>query len=360
MPITLVIDDRFDGKVDIRLSPLTELGCALHASLHPDHHPLSTQWVNEFALAEGGRLRTGLDAWRPILGAFKARFFTPLSAGSATDIHAEIESIRTLETEEFRALATQAMVGQNAFQMSGPNRNVTWETERFIQRMSRFSPEHITLARRLGSEPESVQQQLTSFLHTVGAGPFAAEWDRISGSLERFRILLLGTMRRDPWEVFERLPVTRVDRDGSEVVFTKLYSARMLLSNSHLVFVPSMHSAPHIPIKHYPGYPIVISVPVRDRNAEFDDDLASVTARLAALNNPGRLRLCRDLLRAPASTTELAQRESKSAPQISRDLRRLREVGLITAHRHGAEVRYHLDLNTLRRLGTDVISILQV
>lgn len=115
---------------------------------------------------------------------------------------------------------------------------------------------------------------------------------------------------------------------------------------TRLGLVPSMHSAPHIPIKHYPWYPIVMSVPVRDRNAEFDDNLGSTTAGLAALHIPGRQRLCRALLRAPASTTELAQRESKSAPRISHYLRRLREMGLITPRRHDADVRYQLDLNS--------------
>lgn len=360
MPVTLVIDDRFDGKVDIRLSPLTELGCALHASLHPDHHPLSAQWISSFDRKENGQLREQLNSWTPLLGAFKARYFTPLSVDAATDIHSEIESIGALDAPEFLALTAQAMVGQNAFQLSGRNRNITWDPDSFMQRMSRYSSQHIELAKQLCAEPERVRQQLTSFLHTVAAGPFADEWDHISGSLERFRTLLLSTLRRDPWELLERLPVTQVDRKSQEVVFEKLYSARINLSSSQIVFVPSRHSAPHIPIKHYPGYPIIISVPVRDRNAEFDDDMESVTARLAALNNPNRLRLCRDLLRAPASTTELAQRESKSPQQISRDLRQLREVGLINAHRHGSEMRYHLDLNTLRRLGTDIISILQV
>lgn len=67
-----------------------------------------------------------------------------------------------------------------------------------------------------------------------------------------------------------------------------------------------------------------------------------------------------DWLRAPASTPELAQCEPTSASQISRDQRRLREVGYLTAHRRGAEVRYHLELSTLRRLGTDYFSIHRV
>lgn len=360
MAVTLTIDRPLAARVDPRLSPLTELACALHSALEPDHHPRSSRWAEAFRNAEAGRFADEAGRWAPLLGAFKARYFFPLAADFVSDIHSEIEAIAQLSRGDFAAMTAQALVGQNAYLLAGDDALRASEAADLIRRMARYSDAHVRLARDLAHDPEDVQRRLASFLHAIAVGPFGGEWERISGFLERERTRTAMVLRSDPWAAFERLALVRVDRDEAVVVFEKLYNAHIRLSEAHVVLLPSMHSAPHSPVKHYPGLPVVVCMPTAPDGTELPDGLEAVMARLAALNEPNRLKMCRDLLRMPASTTELAQRFRMTPQQVSRHLRRLREVGLIIGVRHGAEVRYRLDASTLRRLGTDVLSVLQV
>jgi ArsR family transcriptional regulator, arsenate/arsenite/antimonite-responsive transcriptional repressor len=59
------------------------------------------------------------------------------------------------------------------------------------------------------------------------------------------------------------------------------------------------------------------------------------------------LRLLRD---GPLTSGEIADRFTSSWPTISRHLALLREAGLVTAERHGQEIRYELDTSVFQDL----------
>ena len=59
------------------------------------------------------------------------------------------------------------------------------------------------------------------------------------------------------------------------------------------------------------------------------------------------LRLLRD---GPMTSGEIAHRFTSSWPTISRHLAVLREAGLVTAERHGQEIRYELDTSVFQEL----------
>lgn len=83
---------------------------------------------------------------------------------------------------------------------------------------------------------------------------------------------------------------------------------------------------------------------------------AMVRDRLAAIAEPARMELCRHLIGEPITTSELAHRTQLSQPQVSRHLRRLREVGLVTSIREGRVVYHRLHAKLLLSLGTDVLT----
>jgi DNA-binding transcriptional ArsR family regulator len=139
-------------------------------------------------------------------------------------------------------------------------------------------------------------------------------------------------------------------------VFDKFYRATVDLDETPCVLVPSPHLNPHIVIKHYPGFPVVIQYPVRAEGATPSLDV--VRHRLAVLADPVRMNLCHTLLRDAMTTTELATRFEMTAPQMSRHLRQLREAGLVLAHRTGSRVHYQLDVEAVRGLGVDLLSVL--
>ncbi|MEV1178385.1 metalloregulator ArsR/SmtB family transcription factor [Nonomuraea sp. NPDC049784] len=108
-------------------------------------------------------------------------------------------------------------------------------------------------------------------------------------------------------------------------------------------------------IKHYPGYPVVIQY---SADGAATPTLETARRRLAALQDPTRLRLAYAILRNPVATSELATQLGMSAPQVSRHLRRLREAQLVHTHRRGSVVYYQLDADAVERLGPDLLSVL--
>lgn len=86
--------------------------------------------------------------------------------------------------------------------------------------------------------------------------------------------------------------------------------------------------------------------------------LETARRRLAALQDPTRLRLAYAILRNPVATSELATQLGMTAPQVSRHLRRLREAQLVHTHRRGSVVYHQLDADAVERLGPDLLSVL--
>ncbi|WP_411138239.1 ArsR/SmtB family transcription factor [Streptomyces sp. C10] len=104
-----------------------------------------------------------------------------------------------------------------------------------------------------------------------------------------------------------------------------------------------------------PGLPPVLHYPV-------DAPEVGVTlarSRMLALTDPRRVRLCRLIARESMTTLDLAARLSMTAPQVSRHLRALRDLGLVRTERSGRFVLYRLDLAAVERLGQDVVTGLQ-
>jgi DNA-binding transcriptional ArsR family regulator len=146
-----------------------------------------------------------------------------------------------------------------------------------------------------------------------------------------------------------------VTEDPPRVVFDELYHATVrVVARTPCLLVPSAHGDPHLVVKHLPGFPAVVQYPVVPTADAVP--VEEMRRRLAALQDPTRLRICRDILRHPSATAELATRLGMTAPQISRHLRQLREAGLVSTHRHGAAVYYRLDVDAVRRLGPDLLS----
>ncbi|MGY5128996.1 ArsR/SmtB family transcription factor [Streptomyces nigrescens] len=105
-----------------------------------------------------------------------------------------------------------------------------------------------------------------------------------------------------------------------------------------------------------------LSAERRAPGAELLRDPVGVTlarSRMPAPTDPRRVRLCRLIARESMTTLDLAARLSMTAPQVSRLLRALRDLGLVRTERSGRFVRYRLDLAAVERLGQDVVTGLQ-
>ncbi|NGO08408.1 winged helix-turn-helix transcriptional regulator [Streptomyces sp. HC44] len=349
MAVTLHIDAARPEWITVRPSPLAELCAALHALDEPGHHPASQSWVSAVHSGVTGDLLTRATVWAPLWGAFRARYLLPLTAGAERSLGAELDGIARLPLDAFTALTVQALIGKNPTSGEPPQ-----DPAAVLPRLRLISLGRYDLGLRLIEDPARFRGELLDFLAAFAAAAFDEEWRRVRAAVDPDVQTRLRQLRlRGVTGAFDGIGA--VADDPPRVVFDKLYHATVRLdARMPCVLVPSAHGDSHLVVKHVPGYAVVVQYPVVP--AVEAVPVEEMRRRLAALQDPTRLLICRDILRHPAATAELAARLGMTSPQISRHLRQLREVGLVSTHRHGAVVYYRLNVDAIRRLGPDLLS----
>jgi ArsR family transcriptional regulator len=82
------------------------------------------------------------------------------------------------------------------------------------------------------------------------------------------------------------------------------------------------------------------------------DDLRELRLFHKTLADVNRLRIVRRLAHGPATVTELIEHVGLSQPLVSWHLGKLREVGLVTARRHGRETVHTIDADAFARFAS--------
>ncbi len=353
MAVTLLLDPPGTGSVVVRQSPLAELCACLHAFDEPGHHPASAAWVARAHADLDTALLAQAAVWAPLWGAFRARYLLPLSADGRRTLDDELEEVAGLPIGEFTDMSVQALIGKNDTGLA-PRLS-----DEVLHRLRLISSSRMEIGARLLADPEGVRAELLGFLAAFAAAAFDAEWPALRRVLDRDGALRERDLRRKGALSLADFPTaSAVQPSGRRVrvVFDKLYNATARVDDDRpCLLVPTMHGRPHFVIKHYPGYPVVIQY---SADGAGTPTLETARRRLAALQDPTRLRLCYAILRNPVATAELATQLGMTAPQVSRHLRRLREAQLVHTHRRGSVVYYQLDADAVERLGPDLLSVL--
>jgi DNA-binding transcriptional ArsR family regulator len=351
MPVSLFFGSPGRESISARVSPLAELCACLHAFAEPHHHPASRRWVTAVRAELDEELLIRAGVWKPLWSAFRARYLLPLRSDAELTLDAELAAIARLHEPDFLAMSAQALIGMTSRE---PPQELM--RGRFLPRLSLISEQRHELGRRLLDDVGRFRDDLLAFLATMAEAAFESEWSTLRPMLEIDARTRTHNVRKHGTSALADLPAAAETVDPPGIVFDKLYHATARLDETPCVLVPSLHITPHTVIKHYPRFPVVVQYPVSGDGAAPTLDAAR--HRLAALQDPMRIRLARALLREPMTTSELANRYEMTAPQTSRHLRRLREAGLVLAHRSGTRVRYQLDVEAVRRMGVDLLSAL--
>ncbi|GAA3603107.1 DUF5937 family protein [Nonomuraea rosea] len=361
MAVTLLLDSTGAGSVAVQQSPLAELCACLHAFDEPGHHPASAGYVaRTHAALDSGLLATAA-AWAPLWGAFRARYLLPVSAGPRRTLAGELGEVAELPIGDFTAMTVQALIGKNDTEV-GPELN-----DEVLHRLRLISTSRMEIGARLRADPEGFRGELLGFLADFAAVAFDEEWPALRPVLDRDAAARERELRRHGAMALAGLPTASappglVSGRSLRIVFDKLYNATARVDAARpCLIVPTVHGRPHFVIKHFPGYPVVIQYGADHRSDDGSTptpSLETARRRLAALQDPTRLRLCYAILRNPVATAELATQLGMTAPQVSRHLRRLREAQLVHTHRRGSVVYYQLDAEAVERLGPDLLSVL--
>jgi ArsR family transcriptional regulator len=92
----------------------------------------------------------------------------------------------------------------------------------------------------------------------------------------------------------------------------------------------------------------------RPRTRDLDPDIRL----LAALADPARLAIVRELAGTETCACDLTDCCNVAQPTVSHHLRVLREAGIVTSERRGQNIFYRLDPNAAKRLGAIAGSLL--
>ncbi|WP_406271610.1 DUF5937 family protein [Streptomyces sp. NBC_00191] len=358
-------------RIVFEISPLAELGVALQALAEPGHHPGLHGWATATSaglkpdLAD--RLHEAEFLWRTTFSdVFMPFAGLPAAArghghSTGASLADELDMLDRLDDErfvsaalEFTCVSTYGTGVPSA--LSDPVRR-----ERALELAATRGPKQLDFTRRLLDDPVSVRAWVRRLFEDCDQAFFADTWRRIGTQLAsdaRHKTELLR--HKGLAEALHAVsPALAVDEDLTRISADKLADGRTTavdpVVGAGLSLIPSSFGWPHLMVLHAPGWRPVIHYPVGSPALPGPAPVELLKLRMEALAHPMRMRLCRNLARAPYTTSELADTYAITAPEVSRHLAVLKKAGLISTRRRGRYVLHQLDVTAVARLGSDFL-----
>ncbi|MFF0062796.1 DUF5937 family protein [Streptomyces sp. NPDC005279] len=358
-------------RIVFEISPLAELGVALHALAEPGHHPGLHGWATATAaglkpdladrLHEADFLwrSTFSDVFMPFAGLPAALSTACGPAGAC--FAEELDMLDRLDDERFVAAALEFTCASTYGTPSPSALTDPARRERALELAATRGPKQLDFTRRLLDDPASVRTWVRRLFEDCDQSFFADTWRRVRPQLAadaRHKTELLR--RKGLAEALHAVsPALAVDEDRTRISADKLADGRTTAVDpavgAGLSLIPSSFGWPHLMVLHAPGWRPVIHYPVGSPELPGPAPVELLKLRMEALAHPMRMRLCRNLARAPYTTGELADEYAITAPEVSRHLAVLKKAGLISTRRRGRYVLHQLDVSAVARLGSDFL-----
>ncbi|MFB9835908.1 ArsR/SmtB family transcription factor [Actinoallomurus acaciae] len=356
MVVTLDVDEALPVHFTAGASPMSELLACLHALAEPEHHPESRAWLASVRERIPDSLVQRLNQYAPLWARYRCRLLFPLRGPLDRDLPAELHTLAAYAQPMFVSLAASGIRG-TSFEGIDDLHDAARQRA-FIKASERRSFSRGELARALIDDPEAFRAGLVETLERCADTFFEAEWRRVGPHLKDTAARVRGQLRRDPpaTVLASVTPTASVTERPARVRYDKLQSAFGKVSDHGCFLVPTLHGWPHLILKLDPGLPFVVHFVGGDWEQRPAVPQSLIRDRLAAIAEPGRFEMCRHLLGEPITTSELAVRMGISEPQVSRHLKRLRQVGLVTSRREGRMIYHRLHAQLLLGLGSDVLT----
>lgn len=354
--VRLVVEHAGPHNLVFSLSPLAELGAALHVLAEPEHHPHEAEWVAATRSKMSTELVQRCREFAPLWGSYRLRLLFPLTVHAPRTLDEELAAVQNLKLDDFVELTAFAIRGGNSGESLRLVLSDAQVRRRVIDRARRRGRGAEAIAEALFADPDSFRSDLLQvFREFAGSG-----LDKV---LEQ-RSVVLGrdlvarrdlATRKGVTQALQSLSGSIRAIDSTALAIDKIHHGLVDVERQPLVVVPTSFGWPHLLVKHERGWPAVLQYPVESELQADSTSLALLQLRLSVLADPVRLKVCRAVAREPRTTADLAEAWGISSSQVSRHLRALREAGLVTTVRNGRFVAYQLDAGALARLGADLI-----
>jgi DNA-binding transcriptional ArsR family regulator len=333
------------GQPRTVVSPLVELGSALHVLADPAHHR-ADGWAAGVRESLSPSLRARTSEWAWTCQAIRAAPFLSTTE-SPTDFDTELERLRD---EPPRRLSTRLL------------RPISRTGDLAVaRRWSRSrGPETADRVDTLIDRPADGVAEFLDFLAESWTAWFAEEWDRVEpllhGRSRGLRRQLTGA--DDIARTMASLdPSIKATAGGGGVTIAKVQNVRHDVSKRGLAIAFSVFVRPHLYVGNVPGQPLLLICPAEPspvRTAPMTD----VVARADALAHPGRLEVARAIATEPRTAGEISALWGMDQTLVNRHLRSLASAGLARTTRRGRFVQYGLDLDAVRGLGDELALLL--
>ncbi|MBY5162478.1 ArsR/SmtB family transcription factor [Salsipaludibacter albus] len=353
----MAVTVRLDGTSSLvlpTLSPLAELGAALHVLTRLDHHLFLADWRTRVL----GRLPGPLDRERVALeflwDGYRANFLLVVSDAlpPVRTLDDELAALAAVPTEQLTTEALQPL-GTRLGENLSPGHRPGEGPDQLLSHARARGPAVEDVARGLLEDPARVQRRLVDFLAGCRDAFFGEEWAGLRPTLARSVDEATRLLEaRGPTALLAGLG-HGVRASDDDVVIDKSFTATMAPSpDQPLHLVPSLLCHPHVIAQPNPRWPLCLQYPVHRRAPTGGLPPLEVTAaRLEALADPTRLRLAALLANEARSTRELAGLTGLTEPTVSRHLTVLREAGLVEVRQQGHFRLHDLDLDVVGDLG---------
>jgi DNA-binding transcriptional ArsR family regulator len=330
-------------QVAVAYSPLFETVLSLKVLSQPRHHPLHHPWLREMRKLKPA-LRRQMDAYSFAYGKWVPIFLFARSTGGFDSFDDELERMRALPERtiryEFSRFANQHAPPDPEL-LDDPNRR------RAIVAAAEDVPADARVQLALALErPREFVDGFATFLRAYWRTAFRQEWQRIEPRLAAAVATAGEAIATEGVYPFLAgiSPRVHVDPDRREVTVEKWYdSDREVEPDEAFVLAPSVYVWPHLLASCEGEWPpgLAYAAPFLSTDGSFLPP-ADLVRLLRALGDETRLRALRLLAEQPRSTQELAPLLGISEASLSKHLRLLNEIGLLSRKRSGHFVLYAL------------------
>ncbi len=344
MPIAIVgLQSAAGARPTSLVSPLVELGSALHVLHDPAHHD-ADEWAAHVRVAMTPRLAGWTNAWAWTTQAIRS--------GPFVTVPPEVDDFADL-LDALRALPPKRLAEQlfRPISRSGdPRVALHWSRSR--------GPAVSAIVETLVERPHVAVSDFLAFLERSWHEWFSVEWARIRPSLvARARRFTDTVATYGAAAALTTLDTAiRVSAEGAGVTIAKLQNTRRDVAQRGLVVAPSAFIAPHLYVADVSAQPLLLVHPVGAGAPGLS--VSVLMNRLNSVAHRGRLEVARAIATEPRTAGEIAALWGIDPTLVNRHLRSLASAGLACTTRRGRFVQYSLDTDALRALGTDLLSLL--
>jgi DNA-binding transcriptional ArsR family regulator len=342
-------------RLSFAYSPLVEAVLSLHVLVEPKHHPLQHEFVRRTRKLPPS-LRRRIAELAFVYRQTMPDFVSPSPNEGYGSFEDELERIQLLDDE---TLALELL--RPLYDHAGRREPALLRDEQ-VRAWVRNSPAP-ELAELIFDDPRRLTNLLAELLTDYWEAAFAAEWERLEPRLAEAVTEAGHTIAAHGLFAFlqglsRRL---RVDAAREEFGLDLPHEHRVEVTESNgLVLVPSAFVWPHVRVNCDEPWPLSVIYPASFVAADARPRIpsADLVRLLRALGDDTRLRALRLISERPRSTQELAPLVGISEAGLSKHLRQLAQVGVVTTRREGYYVLYSVDTERLAPLSQALLTFL--